>query len=57
MHSTARQAAQVAADAHAGRLLLGHYSQRYEDERLLLDEARQLFLATELTNEGQVITL
>ena len=57
MPYTARQAAQVAADAHAGRLLLGHYSQRYEDERLLLDEARQLFLATELTNEGQVITL
>ena len=57
MHSTARQAAQVAAAAHAGRLLLGHYSQRYEDERLLLDEARRLFPATELANEGQVISL
>ena len=56
-HSTAAQAAQVARDAQAGRLLLGHYSSKYDNEQQLLDEARQIFAASELTNEGMVITL
>jgi len=50
-HSTARQAAMVARDARVGRLLLGHYSSRYEDESVLLDEARKVFENSYLTNE------
>lgn len=42
-HSTARQAALVARDAGARQLLLGHYSSRYEDENVLLEEARKVF--------------
>lgn len=39
-HSTAAQAAQVASDANVGKLVLGHYSARYEDENRLLEEAK-----------------
>ncbi len=53
-HSTAAQAAAVARDAGAGVLLIGHYSQRYDDESVLLDEARAVFPRTELTFEGMV---
>ncbi|MCD8282949.1 MAG: ribonuclease Z, partial [Prevotella sp.] len=53
-HSTAAQAAQVASDAHAGGLLLGHYSQRYDDESILLDEARAIFPDTRLSDEGMI---
>lgn len=53
-HSTARQAATVARDAGAGQLLLGHYSSRYEDEQVLLDEAKQVFSNARLTDEQLV---
>ena len=54
-HSTARQAAMVARDAGVGKLLLGHYSSRYEDENMLLKEAQEVFKNTFLTNEMDVI--
>lgn len=56
-HSTAAQAAQVARDANAGRLLLGHYSSKYDDERQLLKEAQEVFAKSQLTNEGMTIDL
>lgn len=55
LHSTARDAATVARDAGVKRLLIGHYSSRYDDERPLLDEARAIFPATELSYEGMVV--
>ena len=51
-HSTARQAALVAKAAHAHRLLLGHFSSRYADERVLLQEAQEVFPNTLLALEG-----
>ena len=54
-HSTARQAALVARAAGVGKLLLGHYSSRYEDEQVLLREAREVFENTFLTNEMDII--
>ena len=54
-HSTAQQAAQVARDAKVGKLLLGHYSARYNDEKILLNEAKDVFPDVFLTNEMQVI--
>lgn len=56
-HSTARQAALVARDAGAGRLLLGHYSSRYEDENVLLNEAKQVFENSFLCDEQMVFEL
>jgi ribonuclease Z len=42
-HLTAAQAAGVAADAGARRLVLTHYSQRHSVEAMFADEARALF--------------
>lgn len=53
-HSTAAQAAMVARDANVGKLLLGHYSSRYRDESVLLDEAKAIFPNSYLTNEKLV---
>ena len=53
-HSTARQAALVAREAGVGQLLLGHYSSRYEDEQVLLDEAKKVFPNSRLTAEMDV---
>lgn len=54
-HSTARQAAMVAQAAHAGQLMLGHYSARYDDETVLLDEAKEVFPNVILADEGLVV--
>jgi ribonuclease Z len=56
-HSTAEQAAMVAKAAGAGRLLLGHYSARYEDEQVMLNEAHAVFPETYLTAENDVFEL
>jgi ribonuclease Z len=42
-HLTARQAAELAAQAGARRLVLTHFSQRYEDLTPLLAEAQEVF--------------
>lgn len=53
-HSTARQAAMVARDAAVKQLLLGHYSSRYDDEQVLLSEARAVFANAHLADEMAV---
>lgn len=50
-HTTASQAARVAREAEVGRLLIGHFSARYEDEADLLREASALFPDTLLARE------
>ena len=54
LHSTAREAAMTARDAGVNKLLLGHYSKRYQDERPLLEEAKAVFKESYLTDEGKV---
>ena len=54
-HSTARQAAEIARDARVKRLVIGHYSARYEDLSELHREAEAVFPGTILGNEGTVI--
>lgn len=54
-HSTAEQAATVARDARVGKLMLGHYSARYQNEEGLLKEAQAIFPKTILSNEGMVV--
>ena len=56
-HSTARQAGMVAREAGAKKLVMGHYSSRYQDIDLLLREAQQEFPCTIAANEGMKIDL
>ena len=57
-HSTAAQAATVAAQTGAKNLILGHYSKRYTDEQPFLLEAQQHFDGRVLlANEGMKIDL
>ena len=51
-HSTSQDAAKVARDASVGKLLLGHFSARYNNESQLLEEAKEIFLNSYLTREG-----
>jgi len=50
-HSTARQAATIARDASAKRLLLTHFSARYAETTPLVDEAREVFPNTDAAEE------
>lgn len=56
-HSTAAQAAAIARDAQVGKLVIGHYSARYDDENILLNEARAVFNRTELSDENKVFSV
>jgi ribonuclease Z len=54
-HSTAAQAAEIACMANVKKLLIGHFSARYEDERILQEESNNIFPDTILANEGLVL--
>lgn len=56
-HTTASQAAQIARDAEVKNLLIGHFSARYDDESLLLEEARAIFPATQLAKETLCVSV
>ncbi len=51
-HSTTVQAADIATQARAGRLLIGHFSSKYEELHQFLEEAREVFAKTDLALEG-----
>lgn len=56
-HSTAKEAATMAKEAGAKRLVIGHYSSRYDDSTPLQNEANEIFPCTECANEGDVFTI
>ena len=56
-HSTAAQAALTASEAEAGRLLTGHYSSRYKDDKVFLEEAKSIFPNVILGKEGLKISI
>ncbi len=45
-HSTAKEAAELAKNANVGKLILTHFSARYKDENVLLDEAKKVHEST-----------
>lgn len=51
-HSTTEQAATIALRAGAGRLLIGHFSSKYDTLDAFLQEAKEVFPNTQLAIEG-----
>ena len=56
-HSTARQAAEIAARAGVKQLVLGHYSARYESLDGFIEEAQAVFQNVILSEEGREIVI
>jgi len=56
-HTTAWQAAEVAVETGAKKLLIGHFSARYKSLNELLEEARNVFPETELAIEGKTFEI
>jgi len=54
MHSTAQEAATIARAAAVGKLLIGHYSSRYNNLSLLQEEARMTFQNSHLALQGEI---
>jgi ribonuclease Z len=52
-HSTAVDAGQIARDSNVKKLIIGHFSSRYRDDSVLLEEAQTVFNQAELANEGK----
>lgn len=56
-HTTAAQAAEIARRAEVKKLLIGHFSARYEDENILLQEASAIFPDTQLAKETLCVSV
>ena len=56
-HTTSKQAAQIAKDANAKQLIVGHYSGRYKDISLFKKEAQEIFVNTELAEPGKTFKI
>tara|TARA_B100000214_G_scaffold243909_1_gene178834 strand:+ start:6409 stop:7329 length:921 start_codon:yes stop_codon:yes gene_type:complete len=54
-HSTTVQAANIAKKGNVKKLLIGHYSQRYKDLSILLEETVNIFSNSYLSYSGMVI--
>jgi ribonuclease Z len=53
-HSTAKQAATIAKNAKVGKLILGHYSTRYESIEFFKEEAQTVFKNTDIADDFKV---
>lgn len=56
-HSTAKEAGSMANKADVGKLMIGHYSTRYKNPEILLEEARNEFEKTILAVEGETTSI
>ncbi|MFA5971481.1 MAG: ribonuclease Z [Lentimicrobiaceae bacterium] len=56
-HSTTGQAAAIALKSDVKKLVIGHYSARYDDLQPLLNEARAVFPGTELAEDGSIFEI
>jgi len=56
-HSTAKQAAQIAALANVNQLIIGHYSSRYQNIELFKEEAAAIFENVILATEGKKVLI
>lgn len=56
-HSTAKEAGMIAKISGVKKLLIGHFSVRYNDMEPLLNEAKTEFMHTELAEEGKIFSI
>lgn len=56
-HTTALEAARIAKKAEVGKLILGHFSNRYGDLTVFTDEAREVFPNTYLPKALEVVKI
>ena len=56
-HSTTIEAATLALKAQVNQLVIGHYSARYKEVDIFLEEAREVFPNTVLALEGESINV
>ena len=57
MHSTAMDAAKIARHAQVNKLIIGHFSSRYENLNLFINEVKQSFQNVELAFDGKEINI
>jgi ribonuclease Z len=57
LHSTTREAAEIAVKAGARKLLIGHFSSRYKTYDSFEKEAQEVFLETTAVNDGDVFSV
>ena len=57
MHTTALQAGMIAKMANVKKLIIGHFSSRYDDLNMLLEEAKIEFSNTEIAHEGKTFVI
>ena len=57
MHSTAIDAAKIARDAQVNKLIIGHFSSRYENLDLFVNEVKHIFQNVELAFDGKDIDI
>jgi len=50
-HSTAKEAAELAKNANVSNLILTHFSARYKDEKILLNETKEIHNSTIAAND------
>ena len=56
-HSTAKDAATIAKEADVDRLIIGHFSARYNEIKNFEEEAKVVFENTIAVNDGNVFEI
>ena len=56
-HSTAEQAATIAKKSNAKKLILGHFSNRYKNLNLFIDEAKPVFKNVYLATQNKTFSI
>lgn len=56
-HSTGAQTARIAQKAGVKKLLIGHFSSRYKNPEIILEEAKNIFTETYFVNDNDVFTV
>ncbi|MCB0804258.1 MAG: ribonuclease Z [Bacteroidales bacterium] len=56
-HATTVEAATIAKKSEVNKLIIGHFSTRYDDEEPLLKEAREVFQNTDIATEGKSFSI